>query len=121
MIAIIKKIISLLNPVQKKVLSILFVFMLIGMLLETLGIGLIIPLFSIITDQNFIEKYPSVAIFLAKLSPENWFLDSSQFKIDQNQLIKSSVIIILLVYLFKSCFLVYVSWKQSDFLKKYGL
>jgi len=39
MIELFKKVISLLNSAQKKSFIILFVFMLIGMVLETLGIG----------------------------------------------------------------------------------
>ena len=74
MIELFKKVISLLNSAQKKSFIILFVFMLIGMTLETLGIGLIIPLFSLITDQNFVDKYQTLTIFLTKLYPTNWFL-----------------------------------------------
>ena len=92
--------------------------MLIGMLLEVLGIGLIIPLFSIITDQNFVEKYPMLTIFLTKLYPANWFSDFSLFKPEQNQLIIIAVILVVLVYFFKSAFLIYLSWKQANFIKE---
>ena len=64
MIELFKKVISLLNSAQKKSFIILFVFMLIGMALETLGIGLIIPLFSLITDQNFVDKYQTLTLIL---------------------------------------------------------
>ena len=98
MITIIRKVISLLNSKQKTSLSILFVFMFIGMLLETLGIGLIIPLFSVITDQNFFEKFPSIGIFLSKIFPKNWSVNLSDLNIDQNELIISAVIIGINLY-----------------------
>ena len=54
----VKKFNYLLNSRQKrKVLTLLF-FIIIGMFLETLGVGLIIPIFTIITDPNIAEKYP---------------------------------------------------------------
>lgn len=118
MITTIKKIISLISSQHKKVCFVLIFLMFIGMFLETLSIGLIIPLFNIITDPNFIVQYPATTIFLAKVFPANWFLDSSQFEISHDQLIISAIIIMLLVYLFKSCFVVYISWRQADFIKE---
>ena len=50
MTSLFKKVISLLNLSQKKRFILLIGLMLIGMALETLGIGLIIPLFSLITE-----------------------------------------------------------------------
>ena len=73
----VKKFNYLLNSRQKrKVLTLLF-FIIIGMFLETLGVGLIIPIFTIITDPNIAEKYPMAAAYLLKLSPINW-LNSGQ-------------------------------------------
>ena len=117
MIELFKKVISLLNSAQKKSFIILFVLMLIGMVLETLGIGLIIPLFSLITDQNFVDKYQTLTIFLTKLYPTNWFLNFSELKPEQNELVIVAVTLVVLIYFFKGAFLIYLSWRQTTFLK----
>ena len=62
----IKKFNSLLDTSQKRKVFILLIFIMIGMLLETLGVGLIIPIFTIIMDPNIADKYPEVSIFLSK-------------------------------------------------------
>ena len=71
----IKKFNSLLNFSQKKEVIFLLFLIFIGMFLETLGVGLIIPMFTIIMDPNIANKYPIAATFLSNLSPLNWFFD----------------------------------------------
>ena len=53
-----KKIYWLLTVEQRRsVISLLFL-MFIGMLLETLGIGMVIPVLSVMMSENFISDYP---------------------------------------------------------------
>ena len=91
--------------------------MLLGMLFETLGIGLIVPAFSIITDPNSIEKYIEVIPFLSS-SP---FFDSSNFLFNEKKLITLTVFTVLFVYVAKTFFLAYLLWKQTDFIKNVNI
>ena len=117
MIDIYKKILALLNTEQKKTIIFLFFLMLLGMLFETLGIGLIVPAFSIITDPNSIEKYIEVIPFLSS-SP---FFDSSNFLFNEKKLITLTVFTVLFVYVAKTFFLAYLLWKQTDFIKNVNI
>lgn len=112
-----KKIISLLNSKQKKTIIFLIFLMFIGMIFETLGIGLIIPAFTIITDPTSIGKYSSLMTFWS----EDWMFNASQMDITQTQLIFISIAIVVSVYILKTIFLVYLSWRQSNFIKNVSL
>ena len=117
----IKKFNSLLNFGQKKSVIFLLFLILIGMSLETLGVGLIIPIFTIIMDPNIAAKYPTAAMLLSNLSPLKLFFNDNQNISSQALLISGAIIIIILVYSVKACFLVFLSWRQSTFVTKLGI
>ncbi|CAM8394652.1 MdlB ABC-type multidrug transport system, ATPase and permease components [Candidatus Methylopumilus universalis] len=78
---------------------ILIVFMLIGMLLETFSIGLIIPVMS----------------FLLKLGNEN-YKGTIPLNLNQKDIIFFGAIFFISVYLVKTLFLGFLSWRQSKFI-----
>ena len=117
----IKKFNSLLDTSQKRKVFILLIFIMIGMLLETLGVGLIIPIFTIIMDPNIADKYPEVSIFLSKLSPLNWLFSDKDIYSSQVQLITGAIIVIIFVYLIKVFFIIFLIWKQSTFITNLGI
>ncbi len=53
---IIKKLMVLLDRRQKKVMALLVVLMLIGAVLETLGVSMIVPVMNVIMDEHAVEK-----------------------------------------------------------------
>ncbi len=57
MIKIIKKLSILLDKKQKRIMALLVVMMLIGAVLETLGVSLILPVMNIILEDNAVEKH----------------------------------------------------------------
>ena len=91
------------------------------MFLETLGVGLIIPIFTIIMDPNIANKYPIAAMFLSNLSPLNWLFDQHATISTQALLISGAIIVIIFVYSIKACFLIFLSWKQNTFVTKLGI
>lgn len=117
----VKKIFSLLKTNQKTTAFFLFFLMLFGMMLETLGIGLIIPAFSVLTDPSFFEKHILTSTILLKILPNSWYADSSQLIFSQELMIALVVAIFLFVYIFKTCFFIYLAWTQQNFLKDVGL
>jgi len=98
------KTIALLSVPQRKKIAILFVFMLFGMVLETFGIALILPVLGIITNPNFLIDYPIAGNISAYFG--------SPTKI---QLVVGSMIMLSFAFLIKSIFLIYMGWKQSQF------
>jgi ABC-type multidrug transport system fused ATPase/permease subunit len=84
--------------------SMLFFLMLIGMFLECLGIGIILPLLSLVLDESIITKYPLIANFVS-------FIGSPSY----TNLIFILFGSLLVMFLIKNLFLLYLSWRQSTF------
>ena len=117
MITLFKKLIFLLNSSQKNTVIFLFFLILVGMLFEVLGIGLIIPVFSIIIDPNFFDKYILELSYLIK----NFSFDFSQLKFSKNQVVIFTVLLVVIIYTIKNCFLGYLFWKQNNFIRLVAL
>ena len=78
--------------------------MIIGMVLETLGVGLVIPVIALIMDENLAKSYP-------RLQPALEFLGNP----DQKTLIVGTMLSLVGIYLIKSVFLGFLAWRQSCF------
>jgi len=100
----IKKIWGILLPRERKDSFILFIFMLIGVGLETLGVGLVIPALSLFTQHNIAAKYPALIPIL------NFFGNP-----DQHTLVIGGLLVMLCVYFIKAVFLVFLTWSQNRF------
>ncbi len=100
----IKSVWSILERPYRKRAVLLLGLMMVGMGLEMLGVGLIIPLMVLITDQDLYRNYPAVIPFLDALGNPN-----------QAQLIIGSTIALIGVYIFKAMFLGFLTWHQARF------
>ena len=103
------KLIFIFEKVQYSNFVYLIFLMLIGALLETLSIGLVLPILSSIMNPTLISSSNEIL---------NFFNNSIQ-NYDQFSLIIYAVVIFFLIYFIKNIFLSYLFWKQSKFI--YGL
>ena len=55
---------SLLTPSEHKSTLVLLVLMIVGMALETLGVGMIIPAIALLMQDNFAARHPNIAEWL---------------------------------------------------------
>ena len=101
---ILRSIYNLLPKSKKRRLIFLFFLIVIGMFLEVLGLGSLLPILAIITSENLLLNYPF-------LNPVLDFLGNP----DPDNLILYALILLIIVYSLKALFLVYVSWHQSKF------
>ena len=62
-----RKISGLLTSAERRSAVVLLCLMFIGMLLEMLGIGLVIPAIAILTQPDYAERFPALQPFLAGL------------------------------------------------------
>ena len=85
------KIYSLLTLSERRGVIVLLALMVVGMLLETLGIGLIIPVISLMMQEDLLINYPSFASIL------NFWGNPSQ-----TELITTIMIGLVGVYLIKN-------------------
>lgn len=99
-----KVLFEFLSKNQKKKLIVLFLFLIIGMFFEILGLGILLPVITVILDfekfKYYVESY-EVLIFLMKY--------------DYNQVVISSLILIILIYFFKNIFLILLYFQINKF------
>ncbi|MDC3067736.1 ABC transporter ATP-binding protein/permease [Paracoccaceae bacterium] len=97
----------ILNSKEKKWFAILSFMMLIGMLLEMVGISLAIPTIAILMNPERLSDYAIVEkIFL--------FLIGGQ-KLQKEFMVLSGLTLLLLMYLFKTFYLTFLTWTQAKF------
>jgi ABC-type multidrug transport system fused ATPase/permease subunit len=98
------KIWSLLTTQQRKSAFGLLGLMIIGMVLETLGVGLVIPVIALITDENIVTSFP-------RLQPALGYLGNPS----PRTLIVGAMLSLVGIYLVKAVFLGFLCWRQSRF------
>ena len=103
-----QKIWSLLTPAERHSAVALLGLMLIGMLLETLGVGLVIPALALLTQSDVAHNYPALQPALQTLGNPS-----------QQTLIIGGMLVLVGVYLIKSLFLALLVWQQTHF--AYGM
>jgi len=99
---------DLLQPAQRRSAVALLVLMLVGMVLETLGIGLVIPALAFMTRTD-------VAVPSAGLGP----LTGSLAHLSRAELVLSGMLLLVAVYAIKALFLAFLTWRQLAFV--YGV
>jgi ABC-type multidrug transport system fused ATPase/permease subunit len=94
----------LLPPLFKKRLIVLLILLFVGMLFEMIGLGVLIPALSLMTEKDVNIKYPI-------LQP---ILNTLHFS-SQRELLFFGFSLLIIVYLVKSLVLAYLYYRQSKF------
>jgi len=107
-----KKIDFLLSKNQKKQLLYLFTLLIISIFFELMGIGVMLPAFTLLLNPASHQD----SVLLHKVTK---FLGNPS----QLQLVVFGMLSIVFIYLIKGVFLFYTSWKQSNFISQlsYGI
>jgi ATP-binding cassette, subfamily B, bacterial PglK len=105
MTSLFKKIWYILNLRQRRGSMLLLGLMLISMVLETFGVGLIIPAMVLITQNDLAIKYPFLEPWLNILGNPS-----------HQNLIIIGMSILVGVYMIKTFFLIFLTWVQGKFL-----
>jgi ABC-type multidrug transport system fused ATPase/permease subunit len=99
-----RKIWSALTAAEQRSAVVLLCLMLIGMVLETLGAGLVVPALALITQRDFAGHYPALQpVFQALGNPS------------QESLVIGGMLTLVGVYLVKAVFLAFLAWRQTCF------
>lgn len=94
----------ILNPQQRKRALIIFFLTFIGMLMEVLGVGLVIPALAIISENDFVSKHQELTPLFNLLGNPT-----------RENLIISGMVLLAVVYFIKALFLSFLAWKQAGF------
>jgi ABC-type multidrug transport system fused ATPase/permease subunit len=98
------KIYAILTPPERRRAAVLLGLMFVGMMLETLGIGLIIPAISLLVQGDVASNYPQLKPVLASLGNPT-----------RTQLVTGGMLTLVAVYLIKAAFLAFLAWRQTKF------
>jgi ABC-type multidrug transport system fused ATPase/permease subunit len=99
-----QKLWHLLTPSQRRAAIVLLGLMLIGMVLETLGIGLVVPALALMRQSDLGARYPSLAPWLIRLGNPS-----------HEQLVVAGMLVLVGVYAVKALFLSLLAWRQAHF------
>ena len=104
-----KKISALLPRAQKKALIILSFLLLIGMFFEILGLGILLPILTILLNPGQLSEV------LAYVT----IVDLTVFS--YNELMVFCLLSLFFIYVFKTLFLVFITYKQNVILENIGI
>lgn len=102
-----KKINNILNQNQKNRMFILFFMLIIGMIFEVLGIGLLLPIITSIINPEKIMGYTLINDLIL------FFNIKSEL-----EFIKYLLLLLIIVFLIKSIYLLFLSYYQNNFISK---
>ena len=88
----------------KKSIVFLFILMFFGMLFEMLGVGILLPALAIILNPNILEDYPKAKVIFELIG-----------NIPHSKLILYGLLFIIVVYVLKAFFLIFVNWQHNNF------
>ena len=95
----------MLDSAQRRMGVLLLGLMLIGMLLETLGIGVVIPVLALITKNDPASRYPVLTPWLDLLGNPG-----------HERLVVFAMLALVGVYVIKVLFLIFLAWLQAYFI-----
>lgn len=99
-----RKLWQVLNPRQRRDAAILLGLSIIGMVMETLGVGLVIPALVVMTQSDLATRYPRLAPMLHALGDPS-----------QSRLVVIGMLVLVAVYAIKGVFLGVLAWRQMRF------
>lgn len=107
-VPIARKVWWLLTPAERRRALALLLLMFVGMVLETLGIGLVVPMIALLTANDSRDRFPVLGPVLAALGNP------------RHELVVTAAMLGLVgVYLIKTFYLAFLVWLQSRF--AYGI
>ncbi|MDG2397230.1 MAG: ABC transporter ATP-binding protein [Flavobacteriaceae bacterium] len=109
MLNLIVKISSLLTYSEKKSLIVLSFFIIVGMILEVFGLGILVPLLTLILDPEFINTLGEYGFI------QNIFGQISHYKF-----IAFFLVFVVIIYIIKTIFLIFITFKQNSFITKFA-
>lgn len=98
------KIFHLLRPNQYWFCSFLFLLMLVGAALETVGVSAVLPLMTIMGNEAFLEEHPELSEAVAGFGIYS-----------QNELVLAFAVVLIVVYVAKNAFMGFEAWMQIRF------
>ena len=95
---------TLLTPSERRSALALIGLTFLGMVLETLGVGLVMPAIILLTQSDIAQNYPAFKPFVQSIGNPS-----------QTTLVVCGLLVLVGVYLIKTLFLAFLAWRQTRF------
>ncbi len=92
---------------QRPVAIVMLGLMFVGMVMEMLGVGFIIPVLVLMTENDLASKYPIIVPWLNMLGDPS-----------RERLVIGGMLALVGVFALKAFFLAFYAWRQADFVSK---
>jgi ABC-type multidrug transport system fused ATPase/permease subunit len=102
--SVLRKCWAMLLPQQRRSAVVLLMLMLGGMLLETLGVGIVIPAIGFMTQSDLTTRYPLAARVMAAVGNPS-----------REAFVLMGVGMLVAIYVIKTAFLAFLVWRQMHF------
>jgi ABC-type multidrug transport system fused ATPase/permease subunit len=103
-----RKAFALLDRSQRTSAVVLVILMVIGVMLETLGVGLVIPALAIMLQGDIGARYPQLQTILNSLGNPT-----------QSQLLLGAMLSLFAIYGVKNVYLAFLLWRQTRFANRF--
>ena len=114
----VQRVLSLIGRKHRTESLLLIFLVLLGTILEAMGLGSIFPLLTIISKPEIINDYPTISDYLIRFSPGNFVFLSSFNLSDSIKILFSALILFFLLIGLKTFIQVILSWRRSCFVAK---
>ena len=94
----ISKVYSLLLTSKQKGFASVIILTCILLLIETLSVGLVVPIFAAITDDNFLNNIPALGNIANQILPDGWIDENNRITFSKMRIIVSCGIIVITVF-----------------------
>ena len=99
------KLFSILTPPERRQALVLLGLMLVGMVMETLGVGLVIPALALLTQPEIVFHWPLLSPVFETLGNPS-----------KEQVVIAGMLLLVAAYAVKTAFLAFLSWEQAGLL-----
>lgn len=95
---------------QRRNACVMLFLMVVGVVLETAGIGLVIPMFALMTQGDLSARYPALGPFFRAIGNPS-----------QTELVIYGMLTLVGIYCLKMVFLAFLAWRQASFVSQLQL
>lgn len=110
------KVYTLLLTSKQKGFASVIILTCILLLIETLSVGLVVPIFAAITDDNFLNNIPALGNIANQILPDGWIDENNRLTFSKMRIIASSGIIVITVFFIRLIALLLIYWRINGYI-----
>ena len=109
------KVYTLLLTSKQKGFASVIILTCILLLIETLSVGLVIPIFAAIVDDNFLNNFPALGNIADQILPDGWIDENNRITFSKMRIIVSCGIIVITFFFIRAIALLFIYWRINGY------